>query len=262
LERLIMSVVDLLLYASAAVLPIFFIAERLWPAREQPHLAGWPLVGLGFFVVYALIAVFLPLALPASWFEASLLPGAGLGIVGGTLVGYLATTLVGYAWHRSVHRVPLLWRVFHQMHHAPRRLDAASAFVFHPTEAVAYTLMGVAVNVMLLGLDPVAASIVGLLGVFNAVFQHANLRTPRALAWLIQRPEAHSIHHALHAHNYSDFPLWDKLFGSYRAADGFQPRVGFEAAPSRRWGAMVLMRDVHAPAAGLRAAALRSAGQP
>jgi sterol desaturase/sphingolipid hydroxylase (fatty acid hydroxylase superfamily) len=242
-----MSIVDLLLYASAALFPIFIAAEHIWPARRQPHIAGWPLVGIGLFVAYAAIAVFLPLALPAAWFEASLLPGAELGVVGGSVVGYLATTLVGYVWHRSVHRVPLLWRVFHQMHHAPRRLDAIGAFVFHPTEAAAYTLMGVAVNVMLLGLDPVAAAIVGLFGVFNAVFQHANLRTPRALAWLIQRPEAHSIHHAVHGWNYSDFPLWDLLFGSYQAALGFQPRVGFDEVPSRRWAAMALFRDVHAP---------------
>jgi sterol desaturase/sphingolipid hydroxylase (fatty acid hydroxylase superfamily) len=246
-----MPLTDLLLYACAAPLPLFVIAEWLWPARRQPHIGGWPLIGVGFFVVYAVIAVLLPLALPASWFEASLLPGAELGIAGGSVVGYLATTLVGYAWHRAVHRVPLLWRVFHQMHHAPRRLDALSAFVFHPTEAAAYTLMGVAVNVIVLGLDPVAAAIVGLLGVFNAVFQHANVNTPRALAWLIQRPEAHSIHHAVHGWNYSDFPLWDLLFGSYRAADGFEPRVGFDNATSARWAAMAAMQDVHAPPFGL-----------
>lgn len=245
-----MSAVDLLLYASAAVFPIFAVAERLWPAREQPHIRGWPLVGVGMFIVYALIAVMLPLALPPSWFEAGLLPGAELGIAGGTLIGYLASTLAGYTWHRSVHRVPLLWRLFHQMHHAPRRLDAAGAFVFHPTEAAAYTLMGVAVNVMLLGLDPVAASLVGLLGVFNAVFQHANLRTPRVLAWLIQRPEAHSIHHAVHGWNYSDFPLWDIVFRSYRRAIGFQPRVGFGETQSRRWAAMALCQDVHEPEYG------------
>jgi sterol desaturase/sphingolipid hydroxylase (fatty acid hydroxylase superfamily) len=239
---------DLLLYASAAVFPLFMLAERVWPARRQPHIAGWPLVGIGFFVAYALIAVFLPLALPASWFEASLLPGAELGVVGGSVAGYLATTLAGYLWHRAAHRVPLLWRVFHQMHHAPRRLDATGAFVFHPTEMVAYTVLGLAVNAVVLGLDPVAASIVGLLGVFNAVFQHANVNTPRRLAWLVQRPEAHSIHHAVHGWNYSDFPLWDLLFGTYRRAIGFQPAVGFGKRESGRWGAMAVFADVHEPA--------------
>jgi sterol desaturase/sphingolipid hydroxylase (fatty acid hydroxylase superfamily) len=114
------------------------------------------------------------------------------------------------------------------------------------------------VNVSVLGLDPVAAAIVGLLGAFNALFQHANLRTPRALAWLIQRPEAHSIHHAAHGWNYSDFPLWDRLFGSYRAADGFERCVGFDEATSGRWVVMAAMQDVHEPQYGLPRAATRA----
>jgi sterol desaturase/sphingolipid hydroxylase (fatty acid hydroxylase superfamily) len=242
-----MSLPDFLLAASGALFPLFMLAERAWPARSQPRIAGWPVIGVGFFIAFALISVLLPLALPAAWFEASLLPGAELGVAGGAVVGYLATTLAGYAWHRAAHRVPLLWRVFHQMHHAPRRLDTVGAFVFHPTEAALYTVLGVVVNALVLGLDPLAASIVGFLGVFNAVFQHANLRTPRALAWLIQRPEAHSIHHAVHGWNYSDFPLWDKLFGTYRRAIGFQPSVGFGPRESGRWGAMAAFADVHEP---------------
>jgi sterol desaturase/sphingolipid hydroxylase (fatty acid hydroxylase superfamily) len=246
-----MSVFDLLLYASLAVYPAAILLESLWPARGQPRLKGWLPLGGMFFVAFMAISVLLPQALPASWFEASLLPGAQLGVAGGVLVGYLATTLAGYAWHRAAHTVPVLWRVFHQAHHAPRRLDAVGAFVFHPTEAVLYTLLFVVVNVLLLGLDPLAASIVGFMGAFNAVFQHMNLRTPPALGWLIQRPEAHSIHHAsgVHAWNYSDLPLWDLLFGSYRRGDGFRPDVGFAPHESRRWWAMATLRDVHASAA-------------
>jgi sterol desaturase/sphingolipid hydroxylase (fatty acid hydroxylase superfamily) len=245
----IMALPDLLLIATAAVFPLLMLAEWLWPARRQPEIKGWHATGIGFFIAYAVISVLLPLQLPASWFAASLLPGAELGVAGGVVAGYLATTFAAYWWHRAAHRVPLLWRLFHQMHHAPRRLDAAGAFVFHPTEMLLYTALGLVVNALVLGLDPVAAAIVGFLGVFNAVFQHANLRTPRWLAWAIQRPEAHSIHHAFEVHgwNYSDFPLWDKLFGTYRVAVDFQPRVGFGLDESRRWTAMALCRDVHAP---------------
>jgi sterol desaturase/sphingolipid hydroxylase (fatty acid hydroxylase superfamily) len=132
------------------------------------------------------------------------------------------------------------------MHHAPVRLDVASAAIFHPSEMVFYTLMPLAVTTLVLGLDPVAAGIVGLLGAFNGVFQHANIATPRWLTWLMQRPEAHSIHHAVHAHNYSDFPLWDRVFGTYREGVGFQHPVGFAPAASRRWAAMLCWRDVHA----------------
>ncbi|HEY6133670.1 MAG TPA: sterol desaturase family protein [Rubrivivax sp.] len=114
-----------------------------------------------------------------------------------------------------------------------------------------------AVNVIALGLDPVAAAFVGLLGIVNAVFQHANQRTPRALAWLVQRPEAHSIHRAVHGWNYSDTPLWDLLFGTYHRVDGFAQHVGFGERESRRWFAMATMRDVHEPEFELPRAATR-----
>jgi sterol desaturase/sphingolipid hydroxylase (fatty acid hydroxylase superfamily) len=245
-----MPLTDILLYATAAVFPLLLGVEHFMPARWQPRLPGWRFIGIGFFVAYAAIAFYLPLALPAAWFESSLLPGAGLGVAGGTVVGYLAVTLVGYAWHRAAHASSLLWRLFHQMHHAPRRLDVASAFIFHPSEMVFYTLMPLAVTTLVLGIDPLAAAIVGLLGVVNAVAQHANLRTPRWLTWVMQRPEAHSIHHSVHAFNYSDFPLWDRLFRTYREGVGFQRQVGFAKAASERWWAMALFRDVHAVDAG------------
>ena len=244
-----MNPTDLLLYATAAVFPLFLLIEALRGSRRQPRLPAWRWVGVGFFTVFALISFYLPLALPAAWFEASLLPGAELGVAGGTVVGYLATTLVGYAWHRAVHRVPLPWRLFHQMHHSPRRLDVASAAIFHPSEMVFYTLMPLAVTTLLLGLDPVAASIIGVLATVNAVFQHSDIRTPPWLSLLVQRPESHSIHHAsgVHGWNYSDFPLWDRLFGTFREGQGFRPQVGFDEPASGRWLAMAAFRDVHAP---------------
>lgn len=242
-----MQTTDLLLYATAAVYPLLMLAERCRPMRQQPPLRAWRLIGGSSFLLYAAISFYLPLVLPASWFAASLLPGASLGIVGGTVVGLLATSLAGYAWHRAAHASPLLWRCFHQLHHAPRRLDVASASIFHPSEMVLYTLLPLAVTTLVLGLDPLAAAIVGLLATFNAVFQHADLPTPRWLSWLIQRPEAHSIHHAAHAWNYSDLPIWDRLFGTYREPLGFEHRVGFERTASGRWGAMLLGLDASAP---------------
>jgi sterol desaturase/sphingolipid hydroxylase (fatty acid hydroxylase superfamily) len=241
-----MTITDLLLYASAALYPLLLAIEFLMPARWQPKLPGWHLRGLLFFVVFAAISVQLPLALPPAWFESSLLPGAQLGIAGGALVGYLTTTLVGYAWHRAVHRAPLLWRLFHQMHHAPQRLDVSSAAIFHPSEMAFYTLMPLVITTTVLGIEPVATALVGLLSTFNAVFQHANLATPRWLTWFMQRPESHSVHHAEHAHNYSDFPLWDRLFGTYREPAGFRSKVGFDDPAARRWWAMAVFRDVHA----------------
>ena len=36
---------------------------------------------------------------------------------------------------------------------------------------------------------------------FLGTFQHANIRTPRWLGYLVQRPESHSLHHARGVHH-------------------------------------------------------------
>ena len=78
-------------------------------------------------------------------------------------------------------------------------------------------------------------------------FYHANLRSPSWLRFLIQTPELHSVHHQLdvHAHNYSDIPLWDRLFGTYRDALEFAPRCGFHGDAEQELGKMLPFRDVN-----------------
>ena len=76
----------------------------------------------------------------------------------------------------------------------------------------------VVVMVFILGLDPAAMAIAGYLGAFCAMFQHWNMHTPAWVDWFIQRPEAHCQHHELgvHAFNYGNLTLWDRLFGTFR----------------------------------------------
>jgi sterol desaturase/sphingolipid hydroxylase (fatty acid hydroxylase superfamily) len=60
------------------------------------------------------------------------------------------------------------------------------------------------------------------------------------------------VHHrrGFHAYNYSDLPLWDMAWGTFRNPRRFMGDVGFEQAESRRFGAMLLARDVNAAALG------------
>jgi sterol desaturase/sphingolipid hydroxylase (fatty acid hydroxylase superfamily) len=103
--------------------------------------------------------------------------------------------------------------------------------------------------VFLLGLDPVTAGTVGYVSAFYALFQHWNVRTPRWLGYIIQRPESHGLHHELgvHARNYSDFPLGDLLMGTFANPSSFDGEVGFAGAALRRVGAMLLFQDVNPP---------------
>jgi sterol desaturase/sphingolipid hydroxylase (fatty acid hydroxylase superfamily) len=94
---------------------------------------------------------------------------------------------------------------------------------------------------------PAVASAAAFL-TFCAVFVHSRISTPRWLGYLLQRPEAHAIHHArgLHAFNYADLPLLDMLFGTYRnpAAGESRPLHGFHEGASARLPEMLAFRDV------------------
>ena len=103
-----------------------------------------------------------------------------------------------------------------------------------------------------LGLEPLTAAIVGYVAAFYGIFQHFNIATPQWLGFVIQRPESHCVHHRrdFHAYDYSDFPPWDMLMGTFRNPKTFKGDVGFDDAASGRVGAMLVGRDANAPLYG------------
>ena len=227
---------------------IFLITERLWPARRFPPRKGWQWVGVVFLVVIGSVSTVVPLVVPAQWQSAyRLIDGSRLGVLGGTIVGFVVLELAIYAWHRSAHRVGFLWRGFHQLHHSPNRVDIPGSVVFHPLEMLVQVALQLTVTVWVLGLDPLAAALVGYLIAANGMFQHWNVRTPQWLGYLIQRPEAHCVHHrlGLHSYNFADLPVIDMLFGTFRNPREFRGECGFEAGADRRIGAMLAFADVN-----------------
>lgn len=232
---------------------VMLVWERLFPARALPPIRGWTILGLVFLIVMGLAGALTPLLIPAAWLESHrIFDLSGLGPVWGTVVGYAGVSFISFLWHRSAHAFPSMWRLTHQIHHAPTRVDIAGSQLFHPTEMIAFTLIGLFTTVILLGLDPVAAAATGFVAAFYGMFQHWNVRTPRWLGYLIQRPESHSWHHerGVHARNYADLPIWDILFGSFFNPKDFAPDCGFDAPADRRLLAMLAFVDVNAPIAG------------
>ena len=51
----------------------------------------------------------------------------------------------------------------------------------------------------------------------------------------------------MHAFNYSDLPLWDIVFGTFRNPATFERKVGFYDGASTRVKDMLLGRDVSVP---------------
>ena len=109
-----MDTVDFIGLLVPATYFLFLITEKLWPAREFPPRKGWQWIGIAFLVVISTISVVVPLLIPGPWLDAHRwFDGTRLGIVGGTLVGYVVMEGVVYAWHRAAHNVGFLWRGFH-----------------------------------------------------------------------------------------------------------------------------------------------------
>lgn len=99
------------------------------------------------------------------------------------------------------------------------------------------------------GLTPDAAAIAVAVLTFLAMFQHANLRTPRWLGYLVHRPEQHALHHARGAHrfNYGSLAVSDMVLGTFRNPSRFEEPVGFWDGASSRVGEMLIGRDVTEP---------------
>jgi sterol desaturase/sphingolipid hydroxylase (fatty acid hydroxylase superfamily) len=66
----------------------------------------------------------------------------------------------------------------------------------------------------------------------------------------VQRPESHTEHHAknIHAGNYSDLPLFDILFGTFKNPKTYSHETGFYNGASGRVKEMLLFKDVSKPA--------------
>ncbi|MFB9267089.1 sterol desaturase family protein [Bradyrhizobium erythrophlei] len=248
-----MSAVDVFGLLVPVTYLIMLGIETLFPARRFPAVPYWHLKGLVFLIVQGLLAALTPLLIPEPWLaQHRLMDLDSLGVIGGAILGYAVVSLISYAWHRSAHTFPLMWRLVHQIHHSPQRVDMSGAALFHPLETLAFLTISTVTTTLVLGLDPVAAALTGYIAAFYGYFQHMNIRTPQWLGYLIQRPEAHCIHHQrdVHAYNYGDLPIWDMLFGTFRNPASFEGEAGFDRPASDRLVAMLGFVDVNAEAAG------------
>lgn len=220
--------------------------EALAPARELPEIPGWRLRAGASVIAYLLVSSYLPLFWGEWLAPFRLFDLTHLGTWSGAAVGVLVYEAGAWAWHRSLHGSHHLWRWLHQWHHSAERLDAPGAFWFSPLDMAGWTALSSLMLTVVVGLSPSATFAAVSIITFLAVFQHTNVRTPRWLGFLVQRPESHSWHHArgVHAGNYSDLPIFDLLLGTLHNPREFAPAQGFATGGSHRLGAMLSGRDI------------------
>lgn len=235
--------------ASIIVISIFLvlvIAEAVIPARKLPPVRFWKLKGIAAFFIYFFVSSYLPLFWSDNLAEYRIFDLTFLGDYAGGLTALLLYELGVYVWHRAMHKSNFLWRVFHQMHHSAERVDTYGAFYFSLMDMIGFTFLTSLAMVWIAGFTA-QATIYAIYGAtFLAVIQHTNIKTAQWMGYFFQRPESHSLHHAkgVHAFNYSDLPLFDLLFGTFRNPKEFSEEAGFYDGASSEIGKMLLFKDL------------------
>ncbi len=224
------------------------VFERLHPGWPLPPVRSWP------YRVLAINAIQIAIVLLAGvtwerWLQSASvfnlevhLPPLLAGFV-----AYFVATFVFYWWHRWRHESDVLWRIFHQIHHSPQRLETITSFYKHPIEMIVNSILGSLIVYTLLGLSLQAGAIYTAFTALGEFFYHMNVRTPQWVGYVFQRPEMHRIHHEheRHKNNYGDIVWWDMLFGTYANPRTWEGRCGFDPDKEEQLGAMLATRDVH-----------------
>ena len=245
-----MNIIEIATWLTLGCIPAFLLLDVAYRARRFHTPRFWRLRALSV----TLFAVGLSFVVPMFWSRIigarTLLDLTSLGTWGGAAVGVLVYQFFHYWYHRTVHRSDTLFRWVHQMHHSVESIDAWGAFYVSPLDSIGFGSIASLVFFPILGVSMEAGVVGNLVLTFAAVFQHANIRTPRWLGYIIQRPESHGIHHerGVHRYNYCDLPLWDMVFGTFRNPETFDRECGYYDGASSRIGEMLIGRDVTRPA--------------
>lgn len=226
---------------------LLMLIESMFPREKMPHIAFWRAKGIIAFIIYFFLASYIPLLIDPFLAQYQLFSLQHLGIGWGLLVSFVVFEFGLYFWHRAMHDSDFLWRVFHQFHHSAERVDMAGAYYFNLTDMIGFTLLGSVCLTLIIGVSPEVITIFLITSNFLAVFQHANLKTPRWLGYIIHRPENHTVHHSnkVHYKNFSDFPVIDALFGTFENPQETSGSYGFYPGASKRMLDMLLLKDIN-----------------
>ncbi len=229
---------------------LFIILERIIPDQKLPVVKGWWL-RVAILNLFQIGIVILGKKTWDNWFNGQSLWHLSLYVheILGGFIGYFVVTFVFYWWHRWRHTVNFLWLFMHQIHHSPQRIETITSFFKHPLEIMCNSIIIGFVNFMILGLSVESAAWSLLFAAVGEYFYHTNIKTPHWLGYFFQRPEMHRIHHQRNKHyyNFSDFPIWDMLFGTFKNPKTMDEACGFKPEREQRFAEMLLFRNVNNP---------------
>lgn len=235
-----------MLYIILGLAGFCIVVERCWPANALSRVRAWywrvAAVNLMQLGILILAGTTWDLALgKASLFKLQ------FGTIPNAMVAYLVSTIVYYWWHRFRHESKFFWNLCHQLHHSPRRIEILTSFYKHPVEIFLNSILSASIVYALLGCSVESGSWYTLFTASAEYFYHWNIRTPRWLGNIIQRPESHRIHHRFrhHTQNFADLPFLDMMFGTFANAMSSPKRCGYETWREDRFEDMLVFRNIN-----------------
>jgi sterol desaturase/sphingolipid hydroxylase (fatty acid hydroxylase superfamily) len=205
-----------------AILGVFMIVERIWPAQRRPLFARGHRHDLILTVMNATLVAPLVTALTLAFVQVVrtglpwiVLPRVGtLPRWGAIAAIVVAMDFCNWSVHLANHRVRMLWR-FHELHHSQEDMNVLTVFRTHPLIHVSY-LLALIPGVVLLSNGTLSITVLAVYGGMVA-FAHSNTRAGFGpLERIFVSPNFHRIHHKLDGPQDVNLgfalTIWDQIF--------------------------------------------------
>ncbi|RFZ83071.1 sterol desaturase family protein [Mucilaginibacter terrenus] len=205
-----------------------YLVEYLFPQRQEllktNHDLKNIMVGLVNLLFSFLSGYYLQkLMVYASANHFGMIPFSKLPNLLSVVFQILCIDLFVYWWHRVNHRIPMLWR-FHKFHHEDESMNTTTAVRFHTVELF-FSVIAKAIFLTLIGATVTGLFAYGILFFPVVLLVHSNIKVNERVDFVLRKliisPLMHRIHHSniiveTNSNYGSIFPLWDRIFKSYR----------------------------------------------
>lgn len=205
-----------------AIIGVFLVTERVWPAQRRPLFARGYRHDLLLTIMNVLLVAPLVTALTLSFVDVMrrsapwiVLPRIGtLPRWGAIALIFVAMDFCNWLAHYANHRFRMLWR-FHELHHSQEDMNVLTVFRTHPLIHVSY-LIALIPGVVLLANGALSLTMLAIYGGIVA-FAHSNTRLGFGpLGRVFVSPNFHRIHHQLDGPQDVNLgfalTIWDQLF--------------------------------------------------
>lgn len=170
------------------------------------------------FIFYVYLSNYLPKAIAPELSSFVIFDLWELSTLQGTLVGLLIYEGGNYFWHRCLHSSPFLWRTFHHLKHGENSQFNFTDLFLDQLNNIGLIYIGTLSFALLFGLGHESITQILISIQILSLFKRLMIKTPFWIGFIVTRPESNALHytHVTRGCNYSNLPIFDILFGTFK----------------------------------------------